>query len=112
MNQPPYPVAITPCDTYDLETVKQALIRQLKALGGLENLVKSGDRVLIKPNFIAPRPADWAVQTHTSVVLATARLLKDYGARPFVGDSPAWGNAQTCAKAQGLLDPLRHTHYR
>jgi len=108
MNQPPYPVAITRCNTYSLETVEQALKRQFETLGGLDSLIKPGDRVLIKPNFIAPRPADEAAQTHTSVVLATARILKDFGARPFVGDSPAWGSVQTCARAQGLDGPLKH----
>jgi uncharacterized protein (DUF362 family) len=104
----PYSVALTPCSTYDLDVVEQAITRQITALGGLESLVKPGDRVLIKPNFIAPRPADQAVQTHTSVILATSRLLKDYGARPFVGDSPAWGGVQACARAQGLDAPLKH----
>ncbi|MCF7973279.1 MAG: DUF362 domain-containing protein [Phycisphaerae bacterium] len=104
----PYSVAFTHCSSYDLDTVQQAMMQQIDTLGGLESLVKPGDRVLIKPNFIAPRPADQAVQTHTSVILAAARLLKDYGARPFVGDSPAWGGVLACARAQDLEDPLKH----
>ena len=104
----PYSVALTPCSTYDLDVVEQAMIRQIEKLGGLQRIVNRGDRVLIKPNFIAPRPADKAVQTHASVILGTARLLKDYGARPFVGDSPAWGSVEACAKAQGLDAPLKH----
>jgi len=104
----PYSVALTPCSSYDLDVVEQAMIRQIDKLGGLRHMVSRGDRVLIKPNFIAPRPADKAVQTHTSVILGAARILKDYGARPFVGDSPAWGGVEVCAKAQGLDEPLKH----
>ncbi|MCP4453192.1 MAG: DUF362 domain-containing protein [Planctomycetes bacterium] len=104
----PFSVAFTPCGSYDLEVVEQALVRQIDKLGALRSLVSRGDRVLIKPNFIAPRAAELAVQTHTSVILGVARLLKDYGARPFVGDSPAWGSVEACANAQGLDEPLRH----
>ncbi len=104
----PFSVAFTPCSSYDLKVVEQAIARQIDKLGGLQSLVRRGDRVLIKPNFIAPRPAEQAVQTHTSVILSTAKLLKDYGACPFVGDSPAWGGVEACAKAQGLDGPLKH----
>lgn len=103
-----YPVALTPCCTYDLDPVEQAMTRLIDRLGGLEQLVQPGDRVLLKPNFIAPRPADRAVQTHRNVIVSMAKLLKDYGARPFVGDSPAWGTAEACARAQGLDEPLKH----
>jgi uncharacterized protein (DUF362 family) len=41
------------------------------------------------------------------VIDETARLLKDFGARPFVGDSPAWGNVFGCVKALKLEEPLR-----
>jgi uncharacterized protein (DUF362 family) len=41
------------------------------------------------------------------VIVETARLLKDFGARPFVGDSPAWGNVFGCVKALKLEEPLR-----
>lgn len=104
----PYVVALTPCATYEMESVEQAMIRLIDKLGGLQSLVKPGDRVLIKPNFIAPRPADQAVQTHRAVILCAAKILKDYGARPFVGDSPAWGGVEACARAQGLDEPLKH----
>jgi uncharacterized protein (DUF362 family) len=34
-------------------------------------------------------------------------MLKDFGARPFVGDSPAWGNVFSCIKALKLEEALR-----
>ena len=77
-------------------------------LGGLETFVKRGDVVLLKPNLIAPRShRHSAAQTHPAVILEAARLLKDYGAKPFVGDSPAWANAAICARALELVEPLR-----
>ena len=43
----PYVVALTPCATYEMESVEQAMIRLIDKLGGLQSLVKPGDRVLI-----------------------------------------------------------------
>jgi uncharacterized protein (DUF362 family) len=34
-------------------------------------------------------------------------MLKDFGARPFVGDSPAWGNVFSCIKALKLEEALK-----
>jgi uncharacterized protein (DUF362 family) len=91
-------VAVTRCETYNPPAVAEALQKQFVLLGGVEKFVKRGDRVLIKPNFIAPRSRRHATQTHPAVVLELARLLKDFGAKPFVGDSPAWSNVFTCVK--------------
>ncbi len=80
--------------------------RQFGLLGGLGKFVKPGDTVLLKPNFIAPRARRHAAQTDPAVILEAARLLKDFGARPFVGDSPAWSNVFACVKALKLTEPL------
>jgi len=100
-------VALTRCRNYDPGAVDEAVARQFDLLGGLDRFVKPGDRVLLKPNFIAPRSHHQGpTQTHPEVILAVARLLKDFGTRPFVADSPAWGNAAACARALGLTEPL------
>jgi uncharacterized protein (DUF362 family) len=91
-------VTVTRCETYESPAVAEAIARQFELLGGIERFVKRGDSVLIKPNFIAPRSRRHATQTHPSVILELARLLKDFGAKPFVGDSPAWSNVFTCVK--------------
>jgi uncharacterized protein (DUF362 family) len=35
-----------------------------------------------------------------------AKILLDFGAKPFVGDSPAWANTRACAEALGIAEPL------
>jgi len=103
------PVAAVRCASYDPAKLETALRRQLQLLGGLESWVQRGDRVLIKPNFIAPKPVSQPAQTHPQVLVTVARLLKDLGAKPFVGDSPAWGTVFSCARAlEGLTDGLAH----
>jgi len=100
-------VTLTRCSDYSEPKISDAIERQFKLLGGLDRFVRPGDSVLLKPNFIAPRSHRHATQTHPAVVLETARLLKDFGARPFVGDSPAWANVFACAKALRLEESLR-----
>jgi len=100
-------VAITRCGDYSQTRISEAIERQFELLGGLGRFVKPGDTVLLKPNFIAPRPQHCATQTDPAVIIETARLLKDFGARPFVGDSPAWGNVFGCIKALKLEEPLK-----
>ncbi|UCC99296.1 MAG: DUF362 domain-containing protein [Phycisphaerales bacterium] len=100
-------VTLTRCADYNGPAVAQAIERQFKLLGGPEKFVKPGDSVLLKPNFIAPKSRRHAAQTHPAVVLETARLLKDFGARPFVGDSPAWADVFACVKVLKLDEPLK-----
>jgi uncharacterized protein (DUF362 family) len=100
-------VTLTRCSDYNRPAVAEALERQFKLLGGLVKFVRPGDTVLLKPNFIAPRSRRHATQTDPAVILETARLLKDFGAKPFVGDSPAWGDVFACVKALELEEPLK-----
>ncbi len=95
-------VCLVRCQQYLPGSVRNALIKQFELLGGLRRFVCPGQTVLIKPNFIAPLPAESAAITHPVIITELARILKDFGARPFVGDSPAWGNMQSCAKISGL----------
>ena len=101
-------VALVRCDDYEPARVAGAVQRQFELLGGLGAFIRRGDTVLLKPNLIAPRSHHRsAAQTHPVVILEMAKLLKDFGAKPFVADSPAWANVTICARALELTEPLR-----
>lgn len=100
-------VTLTKCSDYTPEKVSDALQKHFELSGGLDKFVRPGDSVLLKPNFIAPRSHRHATQTHPVVIIETARLLKDFGAKPFVADSPAWADVFACAKALRLDGPLK-----
>ena len=100
-------VAVTRVVDYRDEDIQGAVWRQFELLGGLGQFVRPGERVLLKPNFIVPRPRAVAAQTDPAVILAVARLVKDFGANPFVADSPAWGSIESCLRALELIEPLR-----
>ncbi len=99
-------VALTQCSDYSQAKIAEAIAKQFELLGGLEKFVKPGNTVLLKPNLIAPKSSRCATQTDPAVIVETARLLKDFGAKPFVGDSPAWGSVFSCIKALKLQEPL------
>jgi len=100
-------VVLTRCTDYSRDKIAQGLERQFSLLGGLDKFVRPGDTVLLKPNFIAPRRRRCACQSDPAVIIETARLLKDFGAKPFVGDSPAWGDVFSSAAALKLEGPLK-----
>ena len=104
-------VALTRCPDYTADKVSNCLKRQFDLLGGLSEFVKSGDTVLIKPNFIAPKSANHATQTHPVVITELAKILLDFGVKPFVADSPAWQNTFACANKLKLDESLENSEY-
>ena len=99
-------VAVQQCKSYDPQMVYSAILRQFEILGGVEHFIKPSQRVLIKPNLIVPRPPQVPAQTHPEVIYAVARIVKEAGAVPVVGDSPAWSNTRGCLKALGIDERL------
>jgi uncharacterized protein (DUF362 family) len=81
-------VATARVANYDLDLIRRELAQMLDNLGGLENLVRPGARVGIKPNLTAgtwidgiiPAPATEMYTTHPAVVQALAELLVEAGA--------------------------------
>lgn len=99
-------VALVECQNYQHEKVVDSIDRLFSLLGGTERFIAAGQKVLIKPNFIVPRPPEHAAQTDPAVVIALAQIIKDFGAKPIVGDSPAWNSISACVNALGLKEPL------
>ncbi len=106
-NQKISTVALTRCKDYDQENIDLAVLRLFELLGGILKFIKPGDNVLLKPNFIAPKPRRCATQTDPALIIAIAKILKDFGAKPFVGDSPAWSTTAACADKLNLTETLK-----
>lgn len=97
--------ALVQCLDYNPRRLGPAVERAFSLLDAAA-LIRRGERVLIKPNFLMPKPAETAATTHPAVILETVRVLKDLGAKPCVGDSPAWGTLNACIAALNLREPL------
>ena len=99
----PPTVAIVKCSTYSQEMVDQAISNLLKLLGGIGNYVKPENRVLLKPNLLGASHADDPTATHHTVMHSLIRQIQSVGGKPFIGDSPAFGNVTTVARKSGLM---------
>ncbi|MFA6001477.1 MAG: DUF362 domain-containing protein [Thermoleophilia bacterium] len=90
MEKPATRVAITRCDDYDNARVQAAVKESLALIGGLTDIIKPGDRVLLKANLLAPVDPKESVTTHPAVVRAVIELVREAGGIPIVADSPGY----------------------
>jgi uncharacterized protein (DUF362 family) len=96
-------IAIVKCSTYSQEMVDQAISNLLELFGGIGSYVKPGDRVLLKPNLLGASHADDPTATHHTVMHSLLRQIQSVGGKPYIGDSPAFGNVTTVARKSGLM---------
>jgi uncharacterized protein (DUF362 family) len=100
------PVSLLRATSYDLNRLQANLHTLLEPFGGIKNFVKPGYRVLLKPNLLTgSRPTKECI-TRPEVVYCVAKMVKEAGGYPFLGDSPAFGSARGVAKANGYLPLL------
>jgi uncharacterized protein (DUF362 family) len=96
-------VSLIKTQSYNLTELRLSLEKLLAPLGGISAFVKSGDRVLLKPNLLnASRPTKECT-TRKEIVYCVAQMVQEVGGKPFMGDSPAFGSAKGVAKANGYL---------
>ena len=95
-------VSIFRCQSYDEGEVLERLRQAIILIGGVENFVKSGDRVLLKPNLLYGKPPEKAVTTHPSVVKGMIQMVREAGGVPFIGDSASVGSLIKTAEKAGI----------
>jgi len=101
MNSPS--VSLIAAQSYQSPQLEESIKNVLSPLGGIEAFVEPGANVLLKPNFLTgSRPAKECI-TRSEIVACVAKLVKEAGGNPFIGDSPAFGSAHGVAKANGYL---------
>ncbi len=81
----------------------------IKSLGGIEQFMKPGDDVIIKPNIcVAYHTYEYAATTNPEVVGMLVRLCKGAGARRVrVMDQPFGGTADQAYAISGIGDSVR-----
>ncbi|MFQ6121206.1 MAG: DUF362 domain-containing protein, partial [Methanosarcinales archaeon] len=90
-------VSIVKCEDYS--KVKKAVEKSLFLIGGLDNLIKENDKVLLKVNLLSANKPEEAVTTHPSIVEAMIDLVRNCKGIPIVGDSSGTIEAGGTAKA-------------
>ncbi|MFW6271188.1 MAG: DUF362 domain-containing protein, partial [Bacillota bacterium] len=81
-------VVVKKCDNYQEQEINNKLNALIKELGGIDNIISPGEKVLLKVNLIRGAVPEDAVTTHPVVVKEMADILKKAGAEVIVGDSP------------------------
>ncbi len=95
-------VALVKCESYDYSEVKAAVERGLDLIGGCEQFFKVGERLLLKPNLLAPASPEECVTTHPAVFKAVGEILASGGAKLSYGDSPAMSSPFNAARKSGI----------
>jgi len=80
-------VAVSRCADYDQERVSSAVHAAIELIGGMEQFVRPGQKVLLKVNALTMKLPEEAVTTHPAVIKAVAAEVKKAGGIPLVGDS-------------------------
>ena len=74
-----YTVSLIRAESYELKELRSRIEHLLEPLGGMESIVKPGDRVLLKPNLLTgSRPTKECI-TRPEIVYCVAQLVKEAG---------------------------------
>jgi uncharacterized protein (DUF362 family)/Pyruvate/2-oxoacid:ferredoxin oxidoreductase delta subunit len=95
-------VALVACDNYDDEKVYEAVQKALALIGGIESFVKSGEKIVLKPNLLIGSAPEKCVSTHPAVFRAACKIMLEAGAIVSAGDSPAFGSTALGMRMCGL----------
>jgi uncharacterized protein (DUF362 family)/NAD-dependent dihydropyrimidine dehydrogenase PreA subunit len=96
-------VALVTCTSYDPQAVKEAVQKGLALLGGAQQFVQAGEKILIKPNLLLGESPDHCVSPHPTVFRAVLEAFQACGAQLSFGDSPGFGTTKLAARLAGLL---------
>lgn len=91
-------VSIVKCERYS--DSRKAVDKALLLLGGIEKFVKSGDKVVIKPNLVSRKKPDEAVTTHPDFLHAVIEAVEEAGGTVIIAESP--GGPYNAAALKGV----------
>lgn len=89
---------------YDLSILSPMVAEMFDSMG--PGWIKTGTRVLVKPNLLLPAPPDKAITTHPLICRAVVQYLLDKGAQVQVSDSPGVGSFRKVLTETGYKEAL------
>ena len=115
-------VSIVRCSSYEEAPLLSSLQKALDLLGGIQQFVRRGQKVLVKVNHLPPpSPAERGIVTHPAFIEQVLVILLETGAHVRVGDdiTPAHGDGfsvsglrQVCQKLGVKLVNLREEGFQ
>ncbi len=70
------------------DDIASAARRAIELLGGMEAILAGRKKAILKPNFVAGRPAHTGATTHFELIAAVAEQVHAAGAKPYLCESP------------------------
>lgn len=95
-------VSLARCGSYEQKELARALGRAIEDVCPLTELVRPGQKVLLKPNLLSSHANEKRVTTDPSLVLAVGRLVQEAGGEVLIGDSPALESCRRVARKTGI----------
>jgi uncharacterized protein (DUF362 family) len=82
------------------------VLKAVESLGGIKNFIKSGDKVVIKPNMGWDRKPEQGANTHPLVVRGLVELALDAGATRVQVFDNTCNEKRRCYANSGIIDEL------
>jgi uncharacterized protein (DUF362 family)/ferredoxin len=85
------PVSLVRCNSYDAQEVLSSVEKAITGIGGLQQFIERGTKVMVKPNLLQGLSPERAVSTHPEVISAITSLLCHMDCEVTIADSPGAG---------------------
>lgn len=95
-------VVLITCRSYEQAEVNEAIKRGLQLLGGIQQYLTAGEKILLKPNMLAADHPEKCSVTHPAVFEGLLDLLSKESVTITYGDSPGFHTPATAAKKIGI----------
>lgn len=79
-------VFIDRCNDYS--DAERVIKDAFEKLGGIDNFVNEGEKILVNPNLLQGAIPERAVTTHPDLIIAVVKILEEKDVEIIVGDSP------------------------
>jgi uncharacterized protein (DUF362 family)/NAD-dependent dihydropyrimidine dehydrogenase PreA subunit len=71
------------------DSIESAVKGAINLTGGMESVVKKGDTIYLKPNFVAPRKSSTGATTDLEVIRVVTEEVRRCGGNPVLYETPA-----------------------
>jgi len=97
-------ISIVRCESYDEELVYEAIKKGIELIGGIDLIVKEGEKILLKVNNLVGAKPEEAVTTHPSILNAMIRILLEKKVDVSYGDSSRFEKSSTGLAKSGYTE--------
>ncbi len=91
--------------------IEASVRKAIELAGGLADIVKRGDKVIIKPNIVVAQSPETGANTDPRVCKVIANMVRELGAKPIIGEASSVGQVTEEAIQAAGYGKLREEGY-